>query len=105
MIHILFFSLLGQLAFYQSSEVGHGLLAVALLITEQPVEKPPGLVLVQPVREGRSHHRHPYAEPLLERRWGAGGLDPYFCHCFSHCSISFLVNVHRLALHYDFVKT
>jgi hypothetical protein len=38
MIHLHFFSLLGQVAFEQPSEVGHGLLAVALQITEQPVE-------------------------------------------------------------------
>src|SRR5687768_11544708 len=49
MIHLFFFSLLREVAFDQPSEVGHGLLAVALLITEQPVEKPPGLILVQPV--------------------------------------------------------
>jgi hypothetical protein len=83
MIHLLFFSLLGQVAFDQPSEVGHGLLAVALLITKQPVENLPGLVLVQPVGEGRGHHRHPYAEPLLERRRGAEVLDPYFRHCFT----------------------
>jgi hypothetical protein len=57
MIHLLFFSLLGQVAFDQPSEVGHGLLAVTLLITEQPVDELRSLALGQPLQEGRSHHR------------------------------------------------
>src|SRR5215217_203626 len=47
MIHLLFFSLLGQVAFDQPSEIGHGLLAATLLITEQPVDELRSLVLGQ----------------------------------------------------------